>query len=368
MNWHHSSAAADLVDEPQLQALDDDLRLGAYGQVDSMLVVRNDSILFDAHYHHDYAALSEPLQARGRYFDASRFPYHVDGMHTMQSVTKSVVGALFGIGIDRGDIPGVDTPMLEFFGPRDLDHMGDHKRALTLEHLLMMRAGFDWDESSVTYSHPDNDCARMETSHDWVAFAANRPVIYAPGSHFCYNSGVSQILSHVFHAATGRTIDDYARQHLFEPLGISNLHWDLTPGGLPDTEGGLFLHAHDLARIGRLYLRGGDWDGHRILSSAWVAASTRPAPGHLGGVHVDGRSYGYQWWLLPVQRAGSTDWIWTGLGFGGQRLFVVPWLDLITVFTGWNIYGAPGLAPSVFLQRVLPAVRDGLELRAAPAT
>ena len=135
------------------------------------------------------------------------------------------------------------------------------------------------------------------------------------------------LLSGIIRTATGQFIDDYARVQLFAPLGIRDFHWKRTPTTHPDTEGGLYLSAPDLAKIGYLYLRDGVWNGRRLLPAGlWRAR--RPV---VAGTW----DYGYQWWLT---RRGSVD-IWAGRGFGGQLLIVIPSRDIVAVVLAWNVFG-----------------------------
>ena len=93
---------------------------------------------------------------------------------------------------------------------------------------------------------------------------------------FNYNSGASQLLAHIFRAATGRDIEEYAAAHLFAPLGIRQWFWKRTPTGLADTEGGLDPRSRDLARIAYLFLRGFSWTGRTIVTPGWVRDRWRP--------------------------------------------------------------------------------------------
>jgi CubicO group peptidase (beta-lactamase class C family) len=152
-----------------------------------------------------------------------------------------------------------------------------------------------------------------------------------PGTKWAYNSGGSQLMSGIIRSATGRFIDDYAAEHLFGPLGIRDYHWKKTPTGHPDTEGGLYLGALDLARIGYLYLHDGVWNGRRILPAGWVKdATTR----HARAVAANW-DYGFQWWLTT---RGGLD-VWAGRGFGGQFLIVIPARDVVGVINSWNVFG-----------------------------
>ncbi len=192
----------------------------------------------------------------------------------------------------------------------------------------------------------------MERSDDWVAFILDQPMRAAPGEEFEYNSGVSVLLDQILYDATGKHADQYAKEYLFGPLGIDTFYWKVTPTGIIDTEGGLYLRPQDLAKFGYLYANDGVWDGQRILPAGWVAETMNPAIKDPDwDVH-----YGFQWWLLPYP-GGEQQWAWTGLGYGGQRLLVIPEYDLVAVFTGWNIYDKPSLDSQYALARVLESVR-----------
>lgn len=327
---------------------------GEHGYVDGLLVIRRGKVVFERSYQHDYEALFRQQQDQRRgpynYFDPDWHPFYRDGdLHTMQSISKSVTSALIGIAIGRGEIPGVDVTVERYFPEHPAADGDSRRQAVTLEHLLTMTAGIAWDESSVPYTDPRNDCARMEASDDWISYVRGRPMAAAPGTAFVYNSGVTMLLAHILHQATGLHVTEYAERHLFGPLGIDEYYWKITPTGLPDAEGGLYLRPRDLARIGYLYLQDGLWDGGRVLPEGWVDASTAT---HVDS-SVEGWKYGYQWWLLPY----ADGYAFTGLGYGGQRLLVLPDRDVVAVATGWNLYDKPQLSAALVLDQVFAAVK-----------
>jgi CubicO group peptidase (beta-lactamase class C family) len=355
--WPVSTPEKEGMDPAALATLDAELASGRHGYIDGMLIVRHGRVVIDRSYRQDYVKLFEGKDgARGpyNYYDPDWHPwYRGSDLHTLQSVTKSVTSAAIGIAIARGEIPGVDVAVLNYFDAAAVANLDDRKRSIRLRDLLTMTAGLRWDEDTVPYTDPRNSCAAMEASQDWVRYVMDRPMDHEPGKVFLYSSGVSQLLSHILLKATGRQVDAYVEERLFRPIGIRSYYWKHTPTGLPDTEGGLYLTRGDLARFGYLYLHDGMWDGKRILPAAWIAESLKPwsTPGDLG---ESGVRYGYQWWLMPYGDRGAraaTCW-----GYGGQFLFVVPEHDLIAVFNGWNIYDRPELDPQVALARVLAAV------------
>jgi CubicO group peptidase (beta-lactamase class C family) len=214
-----------------------------------------------------------------------------------------------------------------------------------------MTDGLDWRED-VPYSDPNNTANLLEASCDWVKFTIDRPMSREPGTAFNYNSGATQLLAHIFRVATGKDIEEYAVQHLFGPLGIKQHYWKRSPSGIIDTEGGLYLDPHDLAKIFYLFLKNGVWEKQTIVEPEWVKASITPSV----TVVADGVKYGFKWWLYSY--GDGSRMAWAGSGFGGQMPIVIPEHDLVMVFTAWNIVDdKPRLRSRVAIERVLSAMK-----------
>jgi len=367
-DWPRSSPEKEGLDAAPLDAFDRELASGAQGYVDSMLVIRHGRIVYEKAYDHskDYARLFEGKGKPGiyNYYDPAWHPFYTLSppsaltraasgarLHTMQSVSKSVTSALIGIAVGRGEIAGVDARVMPLLS--DWRVPPDPRRdRMTLRDVLTMTTGIRWDEETAEYTDPRNNCAVMEGKDDWVRYVLEQPMAEEPGKTFVYNSGATMLLSAVLQKTTGKTADEYAKEHLFTPLGIDASYWKRTPRGVADAEGGLYLAPTDLAKLGELYMRDGVWRGKRMLPEGWAAESTRPR------VKAGKHRYGYQWWVMS-EKGPSSYACYAAWGYGGQFLFVVPELDLIAVFTGWNIYDKPELDPDLALGRVLKAVRKG---------
>jgi CubicO group peptidase (beta-lactamase class C family) len=366
--WSSTTPSEVGLDAKVLAAFDADISQGKYGYVDSMLVIRNGKVAYERYYERDYGSIYHeeastpgPLVVRDptgpyNYFNSWWHPYLQKGkLHTMQSVTKSVVSAVVGIAVGRGEFPDLDTPVIEFFEPDTVANVDERKRRMTIRHLLTMTTGLDWNED-YPYNDPRNTFAIMAVEPDWVQYTMDRPMSVNPGESFQYNSGATLILGHVFNKATGMDLEEYAVRHLFEPLGIDNFHWKRTPFGLTDAQEGLFVSSRDIAKIAYLFLKQGQWEGKQVVPAAWVDASVAPF------VSVeDDRSieYGYKWWLVHYEYQGEDRVAFAGFGFGGQYPIVVPELDLVIVFTGWNILAeGPRLSALKGIERILPAVQD----------
>jgi CubicO group peptidase (beta-lactamase class C family) len=363
------------MDSAPLLGLDRMFRGGEGGLVDGMLIIRNGHIVLQKLYEQDYVKInSEAEQAASlhsttrpeyNYYDPEYHPYYRGtSLHTIQSITKPVSSLAIGIAIGRGEIPDVEARVFDYFADREISNLDDRKASMTIEDLITMRAGFEWNETELPYQDSRNHAVQLEKSDDWITFVLNHPMAHQPGTVHAYNSGASQLLSAIIKESTGETIDQYFEQHLFKPLGITRYHWKKSPENLPDTLGGLYLQPEDLAKIGYLLIKGGNWDGQQVLPEKWVTATTAP---QVEEVRPEDPSLsvaqGYQWRLIRYINEDKTQFIYTHRGFGGQILFVVPEYDLIAVYSGWNVYGNSGLRYSILLEALFDSLKSNARFK-----
>jgi CubicO group peptidase (beta-lactamase class C family) len=364
--WQAARPADVGVSVAALDSIDAEIREGRYGYVDRILVIRNGRLVWDRRYAHDYVAaydslarIRSPLNAHHatgpyNYYAAWWHPYYQRGdLHTLQSVTKTITSVVIGTAVTRGEFPSLDTPVISFYDTTQVKNLDDRKRRITIRHLLTMTDGLDWREN-LPYTDPRNTTVAMENSYDWITLTLDQPMAAEPGQRWNYNSGASQLLSDIFFKATGTDIEQYAAQHLFAPIGIRRWYWKRTPAGLIDTEGGLYLDPLDLARIWYLFLRGGVWDGTRVLSADWIDASVAPAMSVAAAPGAP--KYGYKWWLF-AHPADPASHVWGGNGFGGQFPMALPRDDLIVIFNAWNIgSGGRNLPRARTLARIVAGI------------
>ena len=235
-------------------------------------------------------------------------------MFRISSCTKSITGALIGIAIDLGYISGTNAFLYEFLP----EAAGTGKEYITVENLLGHVSGIYWREWGMGTMYHE-----FQNSENFLDFIFSRQVEAAPGAFFNYNSGGSYLLSVILQRATGRSARDFANEHLFGPIGITDVQWRVCPQGYCDGGSGLHMTSRDAARFGLLYLSGGVWNGRQIIPRHWVEQSTRARfPGAPGT-----GEYGYNWWITSF---GGHD-LFYAMGAGGQYIFVVPGLELVTV-------------------------------------
>jgi CubicO group peptidase (beta-lactamase class C family) len=250
-----------------------------------------------------------------------------DVLHDLRSISKSVVALLVGQAVGRGQFD-TSTPVLDFY-PALSDLRRDGRDAIRISHLLDMASGLAWNETASTYGTSANDETRLWWDGSPARYVLDRPLVAEPGTLWNYNGGHTVLLAEILERRSGRTLLDLARTDLFEPLGITHWEWRSGSHRKPLAYAGLRLTPPDLLRLGQLLLAGGAWQGRQVVPPDWVAATLQPSITIGKGPF----RYGQHWWDGRVQHDGR-DLAWTaGVGNGGQRLFVVPDLDLVVVFT-----------------------------------
>jgi CubicO group peptidase (beta-lactamase class C family) len=258
--------------------------------------------------------------------EAYRYPYSRETRHLIYSCTKSFTSALIGIALDEGLISGVDQKVLPFFPDNSSGKKDKRKEAMTLKDLLTMQSGLNWSEINLSYMDPGNSVNLMSASPDWIGYVLSTPMLVSPGRTFDYNSGASHLLAGILDKATGGKTEDFAREKLLTPMGITDYHWMKDPWGIPTGGWGLAMKTEDLAKLGYLYLNGGEWDGRQLVSRRWVGESVKR---HTGSdmVFNRGYGYGYQWWIMGKN-------IYSAQGYGGQYVFVIPDKNMVIAVTG----------------------------------
>lgn len=266
---------------------------------------------------------------------------------TSWSVAKSFTSALIGIAIEEGLIESVDVSMAEFLP----EWRGTDKEAITLRDVLSMASGLEWSESYDPANLLSSNIIQMILlEEDHLAYVASLPPEVPPGSRFSYSSGDTMLLSGVLDAVTGGFADAYAREKLFDPIGMSPVDWWKDAAGQTATYCCIDTPSREFAKFGLLYLRGGEWAGAQVVPADWVAEST---------VQSVVARYGFQWWLGSTP-AGHD--YFSARGHDGQYIYVVPALDLVVVRNGhYDKYpGAPQADPSLWSLLPSDGLVDGL--------
>ena len=302
--WRTSTPEAQGLDSEALIALFDTVEARCL-PIHSLQIVRYGHLVLDAYF----------------------FPFLRGERHDVASVTKSITTTLVGVALDRDAIPSLETAVYPLLYPRPPADV--RKQQIRLRHLLTNSSGLDCGRANY-----EREMLAMVATEDWLQFALDLPMREAPGVRFAYCSPGFHLLSALISRRTGLAAEDFARQNLFAPLGITDVRWPRDPQGISQGAGDLQLRPTDLLKVGYLFLRQGEWDGRRILSRQWIEQATRrqiETP--------SSEDYGFGWWV-----SRDVPGMYQAAGRGGQRLIVWPAKDIVVVMTAGGFDPAP-LAP-----------------------
>jgi CubicO group peptidase (beta-lactamase class C family) len=320
--WPVTSINEDkLIDLGALCRMADRLSASSDANIHAVLVARSGKLVFERYFR---GSDEIPGRIYGRRVENVTFD--ADTLHNIKSASKSVASLAVGIAIDRGLIRSVNEPIFGFF-PELSDLRSPEKERIQLVHALTMSMGLEWVEATPDTGDDNNDEARMHRAWDPCRYVLGLAATAPAGQEFFYNTGALALVSAIIRKATGRPLDEFARETLFEPLGITGVEWDRYKGDT-DAGGGLRLRPRDMAKIGQLVLAGGRWNDRQIVPRGWIETSTAPKIRA-----TDGLFYGYLWWLgRSVLHGREVHWA-GALGRGGQSIRIVPELDLVVVVT-----------------------------------
>lgn len=267
--------------------------------------------------------------------------YSPDSLQKIWSITKAITGTLIGIAVDKELLSEKDR-ISQYL----IDYITDATSTLgtiTIEHVMTMTSGLEW----VELGGPKSAGFQLAYSNDWIKFTLNQPHSHIPGTTFNYSTGNTMLLAPIIKKATGQQANEFANDHLFLPLDIKNYEWDTqsefwtkTQSGellgakrpadieykkpfsdFSNTGSGLRMRPRDICKFGQLYLNKGKWNEKQVVSEKWIHQSTQS--------HFGNSDYGYHWRLMRVQQKPC----YYATGFGLQRIFVFPSLNLVVVMT-----------------------------------
>lgn len=304
-----------------MAGLIDSLKTGYYPNRHSLLIFKDSQLVVEEYF-------SGRDENWGT--DLGIVTYNDTLLHDMRSVSKSVVSACMGLALSQGLIKSVDQPVFDFFDDYQ-QYRNQGREALTLEHLLTMTSGLQWNEE-VPYDNPENSEIQMINSGDAIGFVLSRPLIAQPGAKWQYNGGTTELLAEIIRRVSGKDIHDFAKEFLFAPLGITRSEWTVSPAThTPAAASGLRLSARDLLKFGLLYHRNGLWGMRQIVPKEWVRESLTA---HIA--RPDGGGYGYQFWIFNISVQGESRAIPAAVGNGDQRIFFDKPNNMVVVTTAGN--------------------------------
>ncbi|MFX1500153.1 MAG: serine hydrolase domain-containing protein [Promethearchaeota archaeon] len=316
-----------------------------YWNFHSILISRDGYIIHDEYLNHY-------RRTGGSTYDLSvdlLEQVHKD-RHAIWSITKSVTSLLVGIAIDKGQLDNVSQKFFDIFPDKwDPTFGNETKKDITIEHLLTMSSGLQWDEL-------------QDAFYDWepnnysLTYVLNKTLVHEPGTTFEYSTGSTELLATILQNQTNTKLADYAQQYLFDPIGISasdvewlENKWEWGSGSVTNISHGgfgIYITPRALTRIGELCLNKGNWNGTQVVSEEWIqnVSTTHITPEDV----ESGLSYGYLFWIR--------DDFYSGVGAFGQQVSIISDLDMVVTITS-DFYpdAAPPYPSTIINNYIIPA-------------
>jgi CubicO group peptidase (beta-lactamase class C family) len=279
--------------------------------------------------------------------------------HQISSDTKSITSILAGIAADRNKISPTE-PVSTFFQDYPETPWVEENYPVNIGQIMSMTAGLDWNED-VPYQDPRNTAEGLLIAQDPIAYVLQRKLVEKPGTRFQYNSGLPNLVGDAVSRRIGQPFGDFADRFLFAPLAIKEHFWTTQKNGHVLAAGGLYLRPRDMAKIGQMMLDHGVWNGRRVLSAAWVDASTAQH------TPADGYAYGYYWHLSTKEKPrldGESGFM--AIGQAGQYIVVIPRLKAVIAVTSsnWQPGGTPLVMSQIINKFIVPALQGASEAKA----
>jgi len=327
---------------------------GKYNEVHSMLIFKDDKLVFEEYFPGHKYQWDGPKH-HGEWVNWDRSMPHI-----IMSATKSITSTCIGIAIDNGFIESVHQSVFDYLP--EYQHLNANgKDKITIEHLLTMTSGLEWNEWEVLLSSLDNDLISLDFHcEDPIRCILEHPLVNKPGTSFTYSGGNMILLGEIIKNATNMPIDEFSKKYLFEPLGIDSSNWsERYSNGVIYAGGGIMITPRDMVKVGATFLNNGMFNEKEIISDSWIEKCTTQyskntninIPGHDSGSH----GYSYSWWLKSYKKFGEDINMYSALGWGGQEIMILPELNTVVVFTGGN-YTSNVKVFDIFEKYILPSI------------
>lgn len=285
-----------------------------FGRLESFLIIKDQKLILEEYF----------------------YGYDRAQLHPIHSCTKSITSLLIGVSLDRHKMMNVDQTIFNFFEQCD-SLITPEKEQITLKQVLTMTAGLQEDDDFEVHD-PD----------ELVKQILSQPLESTPGEEFTYNNNCTNLLGGIIYTLENKQADEFAKEVLFNKLGISEFSWEKEDGALR-CHSELYMKPRDMAKIGLLVLQNGSWNGEQIVPKEWTAESTKPYV-----AESEFFDYGYQWWYRstgnrswwenPVHGSKNEHDMFLALGYGGQFIMVIRDLNMVIVTTSSDYNEDNGMA------------------------
>lgn len=273
----------------------------------------------------------------------------------VRSTGKSITSLLLGVAIKEGLVESVEQDVYSFFSTEKYPTLHDDFKQIKIKHLLDMGSGLHADTDD--YQTPGH-AGRWIGKDDWVSYLLSIPLAWEPGEKWVYADINAVLIGAIIEETSGMSLKDFAKKHVFDPLGITEFYWYTNASNQTGGAGNLYLSTLDFAKLGVLVANEGKWGDKQIVDPAYIEQLIARKAFDLTDYWKLTDSYGMLWYKKQQIINGKTfDYLWAS-GRGGNQLIVVPDEEMVIALTS-TAYG-PSYGHSRaydFLLRILGSVK-----------
>lgn len=298
--------------QEKIRVLNQKIAENRFRDITSIVIIKNGKLLLEEYFN----------------------KYQRDSLHDTRSVGKSFASALMGIAIKDGYIKNENQKISEFYNLKTFKNYSSQKENVTIKSLLTMSSGFNGNDQD--YESPGNE-ENMYPTDNWIKFTLDLPMTENKiGKIWNYFTAGAVLSGDILDQSVPKGLKNYADKKLFQPLGISNYNWQLTPQQKPSLAGGLRMNTLDLAKFGQLYKNNGVWNGKTILNKDWIKKSFT----NYFSNTPDFEGYGYLFWRKVYTIGNKSFETYQSSGNGGNKIIIFKELPLVMVITA-KAYNQP---------------------------
>ncbi len=322
----------------KLTELKELITAGEYPNIDAIVVAQDNKILVEEYFND---------------FDRDR-------LHDTRSAFKSITSLLAGIAIDRG-LFKVDDEIRNYITEWKNDPRGD----IRVKDLLEMKSGLACE--GFFGIGPDCESEMWETD-DWLGYILDIPLRHDPGLNWAYTSMEPELVGIIISRTSNMNLMEFAKRYLFDPLGIKNYKWFITPGGGGYAAGSFDMKPIDMLKIAQLVLNKGNWKGQQVVSEEWINESTNCKTdvemsfvrfARTRNAKYTSAKYGYLWYSESLQYEDIKTEVVFASGNGGQYMMVLEDYNAAIAFTGSNFGNWKGKLPfDILLKYLIPILEN----------
>lgn len=261
--------------------------------------------------------------------------YWRNHINDIRSAGKSITSLLLGVALKEGLVQSLDQDIYSFFSKEKNPSLHEDYKKIKIRHLLDMASGLDADSDD---GQTPGNAGQWMGKDEWVSYILSVPLAEEPGERFVYADINAALVGAIIEETSGMSLKDFAKQKVFDPLGIKEFYWYTNTANQTVAAGNLYLSTLDFAKLGVLVTNEGKWANQQIVEADYIKMLLERKVFDLSDWWTFTDAYGMFWYKTQREFNGRKfDYLWAS-GRGGNHLVVIPDENMVVALTS-SAYG-----------------------------